>query len=333
VVGEVGRGGTERSAARREVSELAVASIVGSAAYNATATLGAAALVRPAGGVDVRTAAAVAAALPVGVLGVGGRPQQFGRVAGLVLVVGYARSRSGSSSPSGFARDSFIEIFASVVVASQLKGGADPRRDQRAVRLIGIACFGLALYMVQAAVTLATGPQPDSSRLGIGWLAASLVMLALVGGKARTGTALDNPVLRAEAKVTVVDGTLAAGIMAGVLLNALAGWCGGPTSPPAWSSAGRRATRPRQAGVLRSDLNIPRSSPPSSLQHVSPPTRTNHRRTPVLNAHHGHASPRGEPCGRTRVGLVESPFAEGWRRNGTRASTPGSGAAEARSTS
>jgi cation:H+ antiporter len=45
------------AAARRDISELAVAAIVGSVAYNATATLGAAALTRPATGLDVRTAA------------------------------------------------------------------------------------------------------------------------------------------------------------------------------------------------------------------------------------------------------------------------------------
>jgi divalent metal cation (Fe/Co/Zn/Cd) transporter len=31
-------------------------------------------------------------------------------------------------------------------------------------------------------------------------------------------------VLSAEAKVTIIDGALAAGILAGLLLNALAGW-------------------------------------------------------------------------------------------------------------
>ena len=77
------------AAARREVGELAVAAIVGSAAYNATATLGAAALVHPTSDVDARAAAFVAAALPVGIL-LAGRGRTLGRAAGIVLVAGYA---------------------------------------------------------------------------------------------------------------------------------------------------------------------------------------------------------------------------------------------------
>ena len=77
------------AAARRDVSELAVAAIVGSVAYNATATLGAAALTRPAGGLDVRGAAVVAAALPLVLVAAGGRRGTLNRPAGLALVAGY----------------------------------------------------------------------------------------------------------------------------------------------------------------------------------------------------------------------------------------------------
>jgi hypothetical protein len=80
-------------------------------------------------------------------------------------------------------------------------------------------------FLVAAAVTLISGVEPDSSALGIGWLAATcVVMFGLAAGKARTGDALGHPVLRAEAGVTVVDGALAAGILAGLVLNAVAGW-------------------------------------------------------------------------------------------------------------
>lgn len=77
------------AAARRDVSELAVTAIVGSAAYNATATLGAAALVRPAVGLSIRAAAIAAAALPVVVLLLGGRSQTLGRAGGAILVATY----------------------------------------------------------------------------------------------------------------------------------------------------------------------------------------------------------------------------------------------------
>ncbi|MGH9211246.1 MAG: hypothetical protein ACRD2C_11265 [Acidimicrobiales bacterium] len=77
------------AAARRDVSELAVAAIVGSAGYNATATLGAAGLVHPAGHIDARAAALTAAALPLPMLVLGGQDRRLGRPAGLILLAVY----------------------------------------------------------------------------------------------------------------------------------------------------------------------------------------------------------------------------------------------------
>ena len=126
---------------------------------------------------------------------------------------------------AGFALDSIIEIFASIVVVWNLSGTADEHDERRAVRLIGIAFFGLAAYIgIQSVVTLTLGIRPDTSILGIAWLAATCaVMFALAAGKARTGAELGNRVLSAEASVTLVDGLLAAAILLGLVLTA-AGW-------------------------------------------------------------------------------------------------------------
>jgi cation:H+ antiporter len=77
------------AAMRRGVSEIAVAGVVGSVAYNATATLGAAALVRPLPVSGILAPAIAAAALPLVLLAVtpGGR---LSRPAGAALVIGYA---------------------------------------------------------------------------------------------------------------------------------------------------------------------------------------------------------------------------------------------------
>jgi divalent metal cation (Fe/Co/Zn/Cd) transporter len=127
---------------------------------------------------------------------------------------------------AGFALDSFIEVFASVVVVWQLGGTAAPKREHQATRLIGLAFFGLSLYIgLQAAITVALDIRPDSSPLGIILLSATCVMMfGLAGAKARTGTQLGNPVLTAEARVTFVDAALAAGILVGLVLNAVIGW-------------------------------------------------------------------------------------------------------------
>jgi divalent metal cation (Fe/Co/Zn/Cd) transporter len=49
-------------------------------------------------------------------------------------------------------------------------------------------------------------------------------MFALAAGKARTGAALGNPVLRTEGRITLIDGILASAVLAGLVLNATLGW-------------------------------------------------------------------------------------------------------------
>ena len=76
------------SAARRAVTELAVAAVIGSAAYNATVSLGAAGLAEPLSLTGITGAAIAAATLPalLLLLGWSGR---VGRAAGAMLVAGY----------------------------------------------------------------------------------------------------------------------------------------------------------------------------------------------------------------------------------------------------
>ena len=94
------------------------------------------------------------------------------------------------------------------------------------MRLIGLAFAALAAYLlVQSVVALAVGHHARQSDVGIAWTAVTaLVMFALAFGKSRTGAALGNEVLRTEAKVTFIDGVLAAGVLVGLVTNALFGW-------------------------------------------------------------------------------------------------------------
>ena len=84
----------------------------------------------------------------------------------------------------------------------------------------------LAVYLaVQSTYVLATAHHPKHSVLGIVWTAATAaVMFGLAAGKARVGRALDNPVLRTEGRVTMVDALLATAVLAGLALNAGLGW-------------------------------------------------------------------------------------------------------------
>ena len=78
---------------------------------------------------------------------------------------------------------------------------------------------------MQSTWVLVGGFHPHHSPLGIVWTAiTAAAMFALAAGKARTGVALNNPVLTTEGRVTLIDGLLAVAVLAGLLLNAVLGW-------------------------------------------------------------------------------------------------------------
>ena len=142
-----------------------------------------------------------------------------------IAVLALAAISARSVALAGFALDSLIEIGASIVVIWELSGTGEDRQ-RRGLRLIGYAFAALAVYLlVQSTVVLATGYHPHHSVPGIIWTAVTAaVMFALAAGKARTGRALDNPVLRTEGRVTLIDGILATAVLLGLVLNAALGW-------------------------------------------------------------------------------------------------------------
>jgi divalent metal cation (Fe/Co/Zn/Cd) transporter len=142
-----------------------------------------------------------------------------------VAVLAWSALRARSVALAGFGLDSLIEIGASVVVVWELTG-SDESRQRKALRLIGGAFALLALYLLaQGTVVLATGHHAGHSIAGIIWTALTAVaMFVLAWGKERTGAALDNIVLRAEGRVTLVDGILAIAVLAGLALNATLNW-------------------------------------------------------------------------------------------------------------
>jgi divalent metal cation (Fe/Co/Zn/Cd) transporter len=142
-----------------------------------------------------------------------------------VAVLAVLAVTSASVALAGFGLDSLIEIGASTVVLWELSGAGE-RRRQRALRLIGVAFVALVVYLLaQSAVALLAGHRAAPSAGGVAWTAATaFVMFGLAAGKSRTGRALGNPVLRAEGRITFIDGLLATVVLAGLVLNALVGW-------------------------------------------------------------------------------------------------------------
>jgi len=142
-----------------------------------------------------------------------------------IVVLAVAALAARSVALAGFGLDSLVEIGASTVVLWELADSSHARQ-QRALRLIGLAFLALAAYLtVQSVVVLATGYHARHSPAGIAWTAlTAAVMFALAGGKARTGRALGNPVLTTEGRVTFIDGLLATAVLLGLALNAALGW-------------------------------------------------------------------------------------------------------------
>jgi divalent metal cation (Fe/Co/Zn/Cd) transporter len=142
-----------------------------------------------------------------------------------VFVLAFAAVQARSVALAGFGLDSLIEIGASTVVLWELAEVSEDRQ-RRAMRLIGCAFVALAVYLaIQSTIILVIGFHPHHSPLGIVWTGVTAsVMFALAYGKARTGAALDNPVLRAEGRITMIDGILATAVLIGLVLNTVAGW-------------------------------------------------------------------------------------------------------------
>ena len=126
-----------------------------------------------------------------------------------------------------FGLDSLVEVFASVVVLWHMAADApNGERDDTARRLVGVAFAVLAAYLLVAGVrALWIGAEPESSPLGIAYLAATaVVMFGLAAGKRRVGRRLASAPFLAEARMTFLDGCLATAILVALALNTAFGW-------------------------------------------------------------------------------------------------------------
>ena len=133
---------------------------------------------------------------------------------------------AGSLALIGFGLDSLVEIFASAVVLWHLRGTADREQTQRALRLVAFAFFTLAAVLLAgAARDLLTDHRAGESPIGIAYLAVTaVVMFALAFAKRRVSADLDNHPLSHEARVTMLDGALATGILLALAANSAFDW-------------------------------------------------------------------------------------------------------------
>lgn len=138
-------------------------------------------------------------------------------------------SIAGSLALISFGTVSIVEVFASSVVVWHVRSGDDgdhAGRTSLALRLISGAFALLALALVVAAMSdLSSGRRAGESPWGIAYLAVTaVVMFGLAIMKWSTARNLDSEPLHSEATVTFLDGVLSTTTLAGLALNAYAGW-------------------------------------------------------------------------------------------------------------
>jgi divalent metal cation (Fe/Co/Zn/Cd) transporter len=141
---------------------------------------------------------------------------------GVTIALGIA---AGSLALVAFGLDSVIEICASVAVLWQLRTGT-AGRTLRAMAVVGLAFFALAVILIGAAIeTLAVGREAGESPLGAAYLAVTaIVMFSLATAKRRLGVRLGNHPLATEARITFLDGILATGVLLALVVNLAFGW-------------------------------------------------------------------------------------------------------------
>lgn len=142
---------------------------------------------------------------------------------------------AGSVALLGFGLDSAIEGLAAIIVIWRLTGARrhSHHAEQRAQRLVAITFFVLAPYIAQDAIrTLAGGAHPATSWVGIGLSISSLIAMPALGrAKRRIGQQLGSGATAAEGTQNLLCAYLAAGVLAGLALNAAFGlWWADPVT-------------------------------------------------------------------------------------------------------
>jgi divalent metal cation (Fe/Co/Zn/Cd) transporter len=149
-----------------------------------------------------------------------------------VVGVGAALA-AGSVALLAFGIDSFVECASAIVMLWRLRAEGRATSQQaieaaevRARKLIAASLFALAAWVLfDAGRTLWTREHPEPSAVGIALTSVSLaVMLWLARAKRRTAAGLKSRALEADAFQTTACWWLSLSTLAGLGLNALAGW-------------------------------------------------------------------------------------------------------------
>ena len=149
---------------------------------------------------------------------------------GYNLVEAIVAITAGTLSSSGaliaFGLDSTIEVLSAAAVAWQFTRRDPERWEKGTLRVIAIAFFALAAYVVLSSmVTLFGQVEAEHSPLGIVITALSVIIMPFLSlAERRTGRELGSATAVADSKQTLICTYLSAAVLIGLLLNTWFGW-------------------------------------------------------------------------------------------------------------
>jgi divalent metal cation (Fe/Co/Zn/Cd) transporter len=135
-------------------------------------------------------------------------------------------TRVSSSALFGFGLDSVIEVASAAAIAWQFSARDPETREKAALRFIAFSFFALAAYVsVDAVLSLLGFGEPQPSAIGIALATASLIVMPVLSlAQRRAGRELGSVSAVADSKQTLLCTYLSAALLAGLVLNAVAGW-------------------------------------------------------------------------------------------------------------
>ncbi|MBG0815630.1 cation transporter [Planomonospora sp. ID82291] len=140
--------------------------------------------------------------------------------------------RAHSVALIGWGVWSLVEALASLIVVWRFTGPRTHSADaeDRARRAVAVSFWLLAPYLlVHVAHDLDAGHRAEPSPLGIAVTAVSLVSMPLLGlAKRRLGARLHSAATAGEGTQNLMCGLLAAGVLAGLVLNGAGWWWADP---------------------------------------------------------------------------------------------------------
>jgi divalent metal cation (Fe/Co/Zn/Cd) transporter len=140
-----------------------------------------------------------------------------------------AGTLASSGALVAFGLDSVIEVASATAVAWQFSARDSERveqREQRALRIIAMSFFALAVYVAADSVRALVGDgDAEHSSVGLVLAALSLVIMPfLSAAQRRTGRELGSASAVADSKQTLLCTYLSGVLLAGLLVNSLFGW-------------------------------------------------------------------------------------------------------------